>query len=192
MLSILAPARPAVKSSRVMSDAEFSRWCAAQAANIDAPSLSLDPYEPTFAEQCAELGRTIGLTGSTNGFFDLFPSATDADARNAGIAFTSARTAANRVHARQTGYELGVNGQHCDRPESVHHRFDREFTAGWQAGADEWADRQEVLEEDDRQDWAVWQELGCAANDPIALIHDVEIAEAGGWRRATRTSDLVE
>ncbi len=135
------------------------------------------PYVPTFAEECAELGRTIGLTGSTARFFDLFPSATADEAGTAGIAFTMALTSANREHARQVGYDLGVAGQPDEQPATVAARFEREFDAGWQAGADAWADRQQVM--------ADWQAEADA--DQAQRWHDAEIAEAGGWYRAELT-----
>ncbi len=134
-----------------------------------------------------EAGRSIGLTGANPSFLTVFRDQSAATRSEGEMPFYRGLLEGRKAHAEQVGYALGLGGQHCDRPATVHRRFDRQFTAGWQAGADEWADREAILHEDDQQEFALWQEREHAEQDAEGRFHDAEVAEAGGWYRATLT-----
>ena len=130
-----------------------------------------------------EAGRSIGLTGANPDILSVFGHHTAATRSEGEQPFYRGLLEGRRTHAHRIGYVLGLGGHHCDRPATVHRRFDREFTKGWQAGADEWADREAILREDDQQEWALWQEHEHAEQDAEARFHEAEIAEPGGCYR---------
>lgn len=132
------------------------------------------PVGPSDEDEAADTGYAIGVEGEAPPvefvyrFHCVPPSPATRRAYYRGIA------AGRREHARRVGHALGVAGQFCARPASVHRLFAREFEAGWKAGADEWADRQDVM--------AGWQaDLVSDAQERELERHNLE---AGGWYRA--------
>lgn len=58
MHAILCPAAPKVKSTRVMTDAQFSAWSAALVADLDP-----EPTSHTVAEEIEWIGYQLGAAG---------------------------------------------------------------------------------------------------------------------------------
>lgn len=128
-------------------------------------------YIPTTAEEYFETARALAAAGEDPGWLG-FRADDPIETRDSGLwHFAAGITAGRRERARRIGRELGINGQFCERPESIHRRFDPDFIAGWQEGADEWADREAI-----RAEWAAEYEEECRARDD-----EEHNREAGGW-----------
>ena len=163
----LVAARVKPPSSVVMTDAEFSAWCADHRSSepaIDADDHIAEvvpmvdaPYIPTVADEFEETGYSIGLEGVQADVLDAFPDASARDILLHALDFSEGLYRGRRVHARQVGYELGVNGQFCERPDSIPKRFGLPFEIGWQAGADERADREAIMADRHQAEDAGWE-----------------------------------
>lgn len=129
-------------------------------------------------------GYSIGCEGSRAVIDDVFAHHSVGAIAAGRVAFTLGNFAGLKRHAEEVGYAQGLAGGPCDRPASIRRLFDRDFVAGWQRGADEWADREAILREDEAQEWAIWFEREHAERDAEARFAEAEIAEAGGWYTA--------
>ena len=144
----------------------------------DYRSEWVDHSLPTFEDEMYDSGYSIGLTGALVGVAVAFPHFSESSLRAGGKSFTLGRNAGLRVHAEQVGHDLGLDGKPCVRPLLISGLFDREFVAGWQAGATEKADREQEMSDyfqrlDDEHAWEMEQREIDAIN-----------REVGGWDRA--------
>ena len=201
------------RSSHLMTDQQFSTWCASQwnpetesvqvasgthqvlpssvesKSDKNDPTNTLDgwqdatPYEPTIPEKYEHTGISIGLTGGNCSVRDAFPDDLASDRFDGERGFCRGLIQGRKLHAEQIGFGVGLEGRVCERPESIHRRFDRQFAAGWEAGAEEWRHRESVqarwleLEQSDRR----WDAIDRHIDDRIALarVHESELAEVG-------------
>ena len=178
-MSILAPAPSHVKPIVLFSDADFSFWCAAQCeAEPTHDVYRPDRDSPCFEDEMYDSGYSIGLTGALVGVAVAFPHFSEAAIRAGGKSFTLGRNAGLRVHAAEAGHALGLDGKPCVRPLLISGLFDREFVAGWNAGATEKAEREREMSDyfqrlDVEHAWEMEQREIDAIN-----------REVGGWDRA--------
>lgn len=130
---------------------------------------STGPFVPSVAEDYHETGYAIGLLGESPPVRAVFGHHSASTRLEGTAAYYRGLDAGLKIYARQVGYELGLGGQFCDRPEEIHRLYDREFASGWQAGADLWADRVAIMAGWDRDE-----------ADPPSTWHEAEIARACG------------
>ena len=190
----LCPAAPTVKPapSTVMTDAEFSAWCARQwspgttvdpAESDDRSGWDVDrPFVPSIPEEYEESAFSIGLAGGNCHVWDAFPDSTASER------FEGRRRSTGACWRAGSGppSKSATPCKSCDRPGSVHRRFDREFVKGWEAGSAEWGERQSALAEwAAREQEAEWRD---AMEQQIAERElEDRIAAAGGFARYTLT-----
>ena len=91
-------------------------------------------FIPSVADQYHETGRSIGLDGGNCSVYDAFPNDSGTDWLAGEKAFYAGLLEGRRLFAERAGHAAGLNKKPCERPATIHRRFDREFRGGWESG----------------------------------------------------------
>lgn len=135
------------------------------------PGWNQEPAPVAIEAEYFLVGLEIGSTGDNPHILAVFGHHTPATRLEGEVSFYRGLLEGRQAHAWQAGHALGLGGQHLERPDTVHHRFARQFEAGWRRGADAWADREAI-----QREWAAEVEA-----DALERSIDEHNAEAGGW-----------
>ena len=182
----LGPAAPCVNPAPTVAEhalADRLAWQADGGTPDDyRPGWDADPAAPSAEDDAYMTGLAIGRTGdaptflAVNDHLDRYPGV------DAERAYYRGLLEGRRRHAFEAGRDLGLEGRPCVRPDAIHHRFDREVSRGWDAGAAERAERESILADfHARLDWEREYDLEQREIDKINR-------EAGGWDRAINRS----
>lgn len=117
------------------------------------------PYEPSVADLWGNRGYELGAAGELAEPSAAFPGASERDVVRGTFAFTEGMHEGFREFAERVGFDMGLAGKPCERPDSIPGRYALPFELGWSRGDAEADERARILEDYFQElDWEHAQE----------------------------------